>query len=510
MRRDRQLFSLLLVLCLLLSACSGKDASITEDTAALLPSPPIMPEQQLFGDTSALISREVTLYLASEDTLELTTVQRTVQADLDGNLPRAVTRELLEAQPSAGSLLMSDSPSALEDVEFGCGVATVRLGLDASVNRDDSNYLLLCAAIANTLLDLEGLEAVNILSGDRSIPVCALPMGVFTHENDNIPAAYAQILSERDRFPSAGLTRSACLYFPSREGSCLLCEARELNFTSEDYISVLIGALCEGPQQHSCCDAPIPANLELLDGEPMLIVTADGERVLDLSINPVIPNYLALTGLQSWQLYGSLVLTLTSFVPELDAVRIYVNDIPVTECDMGDRLTSFPDGRMRRSDFAACIGSSAWLYFANDAGGLTRQECALSQAQAVSARSLLCAMIALRDSDPPGTHPVLPEGLGSEDVLGVSLSGKTAIVNLSANFYARCQSLDAQQERQLIYAMVNTLTELDSIGNVRFLVEGRQVDTLVGNIYLLAPLMPDPGLVRYETEEIAATSNPET
>lgn len=506
LKYDR-LVGLLLAICLLLPACSSRDVSNKEDIEALLPSPPDMPEQQIQGDNSAIVSREVTLYFASEDTKELTTVRRNVQADSDGNLPRAVTRELLEALPSNESQVISGARATLEDVELSCGIATVRLGIDASVGRDDINYLLLCSAIANTLLDLDEIEAVNILTGNRSIPVCTLPTGVFTKQYDNIPAIYAQILSEHDRFPNAPLTRSAYLYFPAIGGLYLLCEVRELSFSDDDYLSVLIDALCEGSLSHSCCETAVPSNLELLEGESTLTITPDGERVLELPLNPVIPNYLALTGKQDWQLYGSLVLTLTSFLPDLDAVRISVDGTAVTECEMGNRRISFPDGRMQRVDFTSLIGSNAWLYFASNTGGLLRQECALSQAQAVSARSVLGTLITLRDSGSTGTFPIIPDGTGSEDVLGVSLDGKTANVNLSANFYALCQSLDAQQERQLIYAMVNTLTELDSIGEVRFLVEGRQVDTLVGDIYLRAPLLPDPGLVIDESGEIFADAD---
>ena len=48
----------------------------------------------------------------------------------------------------------------------------------------------------------------------------------------------------------------------------------------------------------------------------------------------------------------------------------------------------------------------------------------------------------------------------------------------------------------MIYAIVNTLSGLDHIGAVSFLVEGEQVDALAQNIYLKTALMPDPGLVQ--------------
>ena len=82
-----------------------------------------------------------------------------------------------------------------------------------------------------------------------------------------------------------------------------------------------------------------------------------------------------------------------------------------------------------------------------------------------------------------------------EDLLGVEVSGRTARVNLSAGFYRACQPLDAVGERSVVYAMVNTLCQLDSISAVRFYVEGMAAETLAGGIYLKSALMPNPGLV---------------
>ena len=481
-----------------LSACARPDGAAQDGANVSLPNPPLDIERQILGDATAEEEREITLYRASDGTMELTTVNRVIRPGADGDLLRSVLEELLAGLPGGGSLLVGGAQATLEDVEFGSGLATVRLSIDAAVNRSDQDYLLLCASISNTLLGIDGVEAVNILTGSRANPICALPGGAFTYRLSNIPAIYAQIQSESDRFLSEGtasIERSAALYFPAYGGQYLLPEIRTLSFSDEDYAKVLIQALCDGPLSRSCCHAAIPANLDLLDAAPVVTVSPDGERILELRLSSVLTNYLALSGVNPRELYGSLVLTLTSFMPELDAVRITIEGNYVSRCDMGTHQVNFSDGRMRRADFSSYIGSSAYLYFYDGSGGLARTECAISQAGAVSAMSILSAMITLRDSYLPGLSSVFPEGVGAEDVLGVAIDGKTATVNLSGNFYSQCQSLDAQRERALVYAMVNALCELDSIGAVRFLVEGRQIDSLVGGIYLGTALMPDPGIV---------------
>ena len=494
-----KLTALFAAVALLLTACAGPEGASQDGSNVSLPSPPLSLERQILGDTTAAEAREITLYRASDGTMELTTVTRSIRAGADGSILRSALEELLAGMPGGGSLLVGGAQATLEDVEFGSGLATVRLSIDASVNRSDQDYLLLCASIANTLRGIDGVEAVNILTGNRANPICSLPMGAITTQITNIPAIYAQIQSESDRFLSesgSSLERTACLYFPAVGGQYLLPETRNLVFANKNYAEALIQALCDGPQMRSCCFPAIPANLELLSGAPELTVTPDGERVLELRFSSVLINYLALSGVEPWQIYGSLVLTLTSFLPELDAVRVSIDGSRVTECDMGTHTSAFADGRMRRTDFAPCIGSGAHLYFSDDTGNLVRMECAISQASANSAGSLLSSMINMHGSYLPGLNSVFPEGIGAEDVLGVAIENRTVIVNLSGNFYSQCQSLNERQERALVYAMVNALAELDSIGAVSFLVEGRQVDSLVGSIYLRTALMPDPGIVR--------------
>ncbi len=478
--------ALLAAAAMLLTACSGRGGAPQGGSSASLPEPPVAPENQILGDDSASLAREITLYRASEAAMELTAVIRLISPGADGNLTRAALEELFGAR------------AAIEDVEFSSGAATVRLPLDAAAGRSDSDCLLLCCSIANTLLGIDGVEAVNVLSGDRAIDICGLPLGTFTGLNGNIPALYAQLQSERERFAAGGavLERSACLYFPAYGGQYLLPEVRTVSFPDEDYASALIEALCAGPQTRRCCFSFAPEGIDLLEDAPHTSVTSGGERVLELALSPVLANYLALSGIESWQFYGSLVLTLTSFLPELDAVRVSIGGQAVTECDMGVRLARFPNGEMRRTDFDSCAGSSAWLYFARDDGNLVRLECAVSRAAATSAGSILPAMITLGGSYLPDLRSAFPEGIGPEDLLGVSVAEGVATVNLSGNFYCQCQSLDAHGERSLIYAMVNALTELDGIGAVGFLVEGRQVESLAGSIYLRTPLLPDPGLVR--------------
>lgn len=490
-----KLFALMLALVLSLSACSGVTQSTPEFENVELPAPPPAMPQQVLGDNSTADEREITLYYLAENGMNLTSLTRTINVKRDESLIFNALTELLAADHGD---IRRRVEAELLGVEYGSDIATVNLSLEASVNRSDQDYLLMCASIANTLLDIEGVEAVNVLTGSRCDPIARLPMGCFTAVQDNLPALYAQIQSEAQRTldeANGSFERNVLLYFPAQGGKYLLPEVRTLSFENDDYASVVINALSNGPSVRKCCFAAIPGNLELLASEPVILSTQAGERIIELNFTSTLANYLAFAGVEPWQLYGSVVLSLCSFVPETDAVRISIENQYVDECSMNGKTLAFENGLMRREDFTCAIGSSAQLYFSNEAGKLSAAETPMSQSAALSAMGLLSELVS-STAFTPGLKSVFPEGIAQEDILGVSIQNRTAIVNLSGNFYARCQNLAPEQERLLIYAMINTLATLEQVGAVSFVVEGEQVDSLAQNIYMKTALLPDPGLVQ--------------
>ena len=205
--------------------------------------------------------------------------------------------------------------------------------------------------------------------------------------------------------------------------------------------------------------------------------------------------------MESWQLFASAALTICSFVPEIDGVRILEEGIPVEGCSIGDEYLSFENGIIRRRDFTHLIGSCAGRYFADSDGMLRRISGAVSQSGAGSAKTILSEMIQDRTPVDENLSSVFPPEIDPADILGVRIENGIANVNLSADFYSSCQILSPQEERNLIFAMVNALCELEQVGSVRFWVEGKAVESLSQNIYLKSALMPNPGLVQTEASE---------
>ena len=490
----------LLALCLalvLLTGCMPKQRD--GDTAAdiAMPEPSEEPENMILGEQLPSRLSNVSLYYAMSDGAVFSQVSTGIRADAGQSLPEAAVEALLS--PSTGEeMYFSTGDTHMLSCEYACGIATVNLSIDARNVQSEQEELALLTAIGNTLLGIDGVRGVNVLIGGQSESFGQLPQGVQTEVIPSVTASYAQLLAERDHLltdHAMPVTRTATLYFPTSVGSWLVPELREVVFNSDDFAGTLIEALKAGPMEQTCSVASIPAGAELLDPNPQVETLSTGEHALTLNFSSTLANYLAFSGLEIWELAGSLALTVCSFLPQIDAVRILVAGDPITVCQLGDSIMHFEDGLIRRADFASFVGSVATLYLADSFGALQPVKRAVSTRSALSPRSLLSELFYYTDRDDGQLSFPVPENVFAEDVLGIQVAGNIARVNLSANFYRCCQTLDASAERSLIYCMVNTLCAMDSVRAVRFYVEGVSAETMAGNIYLRSPLMPNPGVV---------------
>ena len=496
MRGIPSVCAMLLAVALCLSGCMPGSQEPEASNEISLPQPPEEPENMILGETMSNIVNSVTLYYAAQDGASFSSITRSVRAEAGQSLPEVAIASLLQTQGDGAARSMSDT--WLLGCEYACGTVTVNLSIDARNAQSPQELLALQTSIGNTLPEIDGVRGVNVLIGGLSESYCQLPPGVQTANIASVTASYAQLQAERDRLNQADadpIERDALIYFPTRGGDWLVPELRHISARNGDFITALIDALRGGPEQESCAVSSIPGGVELLDSHPAIRTLSNGERALDLNFSSALANYLAFSGLDVWELAGSLTLTMCSFLPELDAVRVMVNGDPITMCEMGNCITTFEHGLIHRSDFSGRVGSVAMLYLVNQAGALQPVWQAVSTHSALSPRSLLSELLRCTSPDAAPRMP-LPGGIGDEDILGVQTSGGLARVNLSANFYRLCQSLTPAEEYGAIYAMVNTLCQLESVRAVRFYVEGCAADTLAGGIYLKSILLPNPGVVQ--------------
>ncbi len=87
----------------------------------------------------------------------------------------------------------------------------------------------------------------------------------------------------------------------------------------------------------------------------------------------------------------------------------------------------------------------------------------------------------------PGLAPVFPTDVS---VLGYSCRGGTIYISFSHHLRSNHPG-GSTAELLTVYAIVNTLTEIDGIAKVQILIENERSDTLTGHINLTEPLQRD-------------------
>lgn len=509
----KRCFAMLLaaVLCLTMSGCTNRQSGSETESDIVLPEPSAEAQNMILGEQIASKPEVVTLYYVAGDGNSFSTIKRTLLLASDENLCSEAINALLYNSASPDRMSFLPPEMSVLSTDFSCGIATVNLSLDAHNIQSEQEYLMLLATLSNTLLSINGVRGVNLMIGNRSEAISSLPVGTLTRPLEGITPTYAQYSAERDYFlesETGTITRTATLYFPTKVGEWFVPELREITFDSRDYASALIRALRAGPLESDSAISAIPESTDLLVENPAVTVNASGERVIELNFSGALRNYLAFSDIDEWELVGSVVLTLSSFIPELDAVRICIDNSPVMQCSIGDNARYFEDGLIHRSDFDSFIGSVITLHIPMHDGTLEAVDRAASMTRSQSPLSLLYSLF----DDilaPEANGTAFPADVYYDDILGVSLEDGIASVNLSANFYRQCQSLNESEERSVIYSIVNTLCELDDVKGVRFYIEGLSAETLSGGIYLRGTLMPNPGAVRVKsTQEPEITEKP--
>ena len=70
------------------------------------------------------------------------------------------------------------------------------------------------------------------------------------------------------------------------------------------------------------------------------------------------------------------------------------------------------------------------------------------------------------------------------------------LINLSGAFYQACQGLTSGRALTMVYAIVNTMCQMDGISGVRFYFDGERVESPASTISMRGPLMYNGGIVR--------------
>lgn len=240
-------------------------------------------------------------------------------------------------------------------------------------------------------------------------------------------------------------------------------------------VEELMSALLSGPEGDGLMD-PFPAGVRV-----QRWAVEDGVLSLDLSAP-----YGALTGVELTLADYCITLTLCQ-LEGVEQVRITVDGSPLAQRSRqsfgpGDVIFTGAEEEPRQI--------SAELYFPRIMGkglGFETRELTLTEDDDLY---LMLAQALMAGPEDPDLHTLFPEGVR---VLGTWLDDGVCYVNFSAEFLSLAPETAAEQNL-LLYSVVDTLGNLNSVSAVQPLVEGERVPSF-GGMETNLPLEPDFGLL---------------
>ncbi len=379
------------------------------------------------------------------------------------------------------SLPYEDKIKRLNSTVLSNGIATVNLSLSA-LKLQNHDLFALFQSIANTLCNLKNVEKVNVLVGNVSPGLDVgdtLPLGLFSKNlTDNPKTLYNRLLEERSLpFEQKNVhTIEGALYLPLKHAQGLIAQEKTLSFPSLEMDKIALSLLKEMEKSSFSHLPSLSFITSYLAKDPAFVQTK--QRQIELVFDESVNNAIMEHDITRFYFVSSVVMTLTSFMPNLQAVSIKIGNEQISALTPPQNMVAsssmgFSDGFMRRSDFTPFVMQLYPLYFVDKAHNLVKTERALPPQ--ISPRTLFEALIKGPEfSDTLPSLPVFPFESTEAHLLGVSRTKDTLLLNLSTDFKTHLEQCSKEEEKALVYALVNTMTDTFPVQNVRFYVEGTQ------------------------------------
>lgn len=495
----RMMLAGLLCAALLCTGCVSSVPTEKTRTGESLPQVRSGPEAPI-GDSQTAREVKAVLYLPDAGAERLTSVVDTVVIESGQTKHEAYVTKLLE--------LIDESPFYAGDQQLR--LSTVSNAVETTrdlvtVNMHTSMRALtaqeqfaLRVAIINTLSELQDTTYVNILVNGRDIGLDVaetIPTGVMTRYPGTDVATYWGQLDAQRTSIDGELQKTVALYFASSDGSALLGEVRSMVFESRDHASMaraIISELAKGAVHIDGARQVVPPQT-LLAQAPELQDRGDGPYMV-LRFRPELIDFLEGQNSTLAMTLSSICYTLTSFIPKLEGIIAYIGDEMVTDMILMNGIEwELPSGQLTRESVAALAADVCTVYYPMTNGkGLYPVSRPIAQRLRTQPRALLREL--MQPPEEEGLQRALPEAITDADILGLQIRGDTALLNVTSAFAQACSLQSQIQERNMVYAIVNTLTELEGVTRVRFYVEGVQT-ALAGHLFMGGDFMRHTGLI---------------
>ena len=491
---------LLLGLLGLLTGCSGQlQERLPEDLSRVeIALDAQAPEVDIYAPRQ----EQVTLYFLDEEGMMLVPVQRTIRVENGMHRAQAALLALCAGPldneraywPEIGQL------AAQRGFELSGGVATVNLPSKMRALSPEALYAVRMA-IAHTLTEFAEVSYVNVLVGGREEGfdlAATMPVGALSRVEDlDVSSRYLRLDEIRQSAQDAGVARLTTLHFPSRDGGWILPEVRSVTYAALqpiEYLYTILEEIGKGTDNPLAMDVPAP--MDHIENMPEIIRYEDGAyRAIEIRFDASLDEALLDAGLGRGVYLAMLTDTLMGFIPGVDGVLFYIGG----EAVEGIAAEETPDMRERvfenrlavRENFTGCIGAPGVVYLPErEEGKLEAVDCIFPQEMQFDARQRLSQLTQqLYDAG------VLNAPLEDSDILSIGVEETRLLVNLSGAYASALEALTAQEERAVVYAMVNTLTQGIGAERAAFYFDGEQRETLAGGLEMRGEFLRNPGMV---------------
>ena len=515
MRGRKKARAILAVLCaaLCLSSCVNAGIPVQEEQSYALPD-----AQSEFaapiGDASLDYTAPVVFYLPRHDGNRLISVTNTIALSEGRLTAESVVRLLLEQSGSSiASPLGGDVKLTLygaNPVEVSGDVATVNLSASA-LQMDRRTLFLVGHAITNTLTELTPIQYVNTLVMDKKLALdlgATVPVGAMTRSmSEDISALYEQQMSRRvlavENAADKRMTETVTLYFPLSAVNGVMAEARNVTFLSmepADMVVALLEEISSGAAVVKGSPA-MPLLAEYLTQAPVLSEPSSiGGTLITLRFSYLFDDMLRAVGVSRASILASICYTLTTFMPNVAGIEVYIDNERVEHVMLGSISGILFDGGIeQRADYAALLMDDCTLYFADAAEQkLVAVKRPIPFYQTSSPRALLNELFAgpsAADSV-QDVRGMIPAGmLKDSDIIGISLDGDTLLINVSNTFLDVGQGITEDEDRLLVYSLVNTLLHAVNAKRVAFFAGGNPIEGFTDEIYWKGWFLKNSGIV---------------
>jgi len=486
-----------LLLAAVFSGCSPKPSAPAELPASSATPPPAE------AQNDATLS--VQLYFPSADGRALSGETRTVPWPKNTSRALCALRALCDGPQSDQLKAAVPEGWSIQDAELSGDVCEVYFSGSAA---SDEELLIARAAVAATVGANEEIGNIDLFLNGMQPGYNGRPLGVLQPIDEPLDVYLKEYAPQASTGEAEGFENiSVQLFFADSAGALLLSDVRAFSYktqvTGDIVIIGLLGELFKGPVESNGREPVLPSDMQLTKcallpkatdsslSVPLAADTSNGSLVELHFTKPAGDFNEALA-------YASIVDTVTSFWPNTEGVRIYLDDQPVL---VDDVLKNGEEGSVfLRSDFKGMLGHTATLLFPDQDGvGLYPVLRSMPQNEVYDPLARLRALFT--GPADPGTPLSI---FSAEDVRSVAIEGDTAVVSWKAGFYQKLLDFVSAGESTLpqntraqmaVFSIVDTLASMPGVERVWMLEEGARIDKSVSLLYLGNALFYNPGLL---------------